>query len=162
MSACVTDLLTNRPNENRILLHSLLKKIQEWTAVMCQSDHAAVRVALPIPGQRSRAWLLWGHVTGRRGKSAPTRGELGFKGLDKAPGKSKCSLPPDLPKHLLDIGAVYSRLHPSGSNRSRPMAFPPVLITAADDSPIIPISSKRRMTAGTALDLALFYCLKFT
>jgi DNA-directed RNA polymerase specialized sigma24 family protein len=37
-SACVTELLTNGPNENRILLHSLLKKIQEWMAVMRESD----------------------------------------------------------------------------------------------------------------------------
>jgi hypothetical protein len=31
-SACVTELLTNGPNENRILLHSLLREIQEWIA----------------------------------------------------------------------------------------------------------------------------------
>jgi hypothetical protein len=28
--------LTNGPNENRILLHSLLKEIQEWIAVVPQ------------------------------------------------------------------------------------------------------------------------------
>jgi hypothetical protein len=34
------ELLTNGPNENRILLHSLLKEIQEWIAAMCHSGGA--------------------------------------------------------------------------------------------------------------------------
>jgi hypothetical protein len=36
----VTELLVNDPNENRILLHSLLKEIQEWVAAMGHSGGA--------------------------------------------------------------------------------------------------------------------------